>query len=116
MHYVQHVHRWWKLIDSRRQSEFDMKTCMFCSIALLLCWPKASFVGGMFSTDLPFLVNSSRLQVFMSLTELVKSYSRITKSSITETSSSVKTSVADSLLEGEWQNLTKSGFTKHERN
>ena len=81
-----------------------------------MCWLKASLVVGMFSTDLPFLVNSSHLQMFMSLTELVTSYSRITKRSISETSSSVKTSVADSLLEGEWQDLTKSGCTKHERN
>ena len=79
-----------------------------------MCWLKVSLVGGMFSTDLPFLVNSSRLQVVMSLTELVKSYSRITKCSITEMSSSVKTSAADSLLEGEWKDLIIGGFTEHE--
>lgn len=95
--------RFWRfqirLTDFKTKQKAPKETYMLCNIALRTCWRKASLVGGICSTVFPFFVNSPLLHAFMSFAELVGSYIRMMKRSITDMASSFKSSVEDSLNE-----------------
>ena len=63
-----------------------------CKIALLMCWSKASFVGGMFSRLLHFLEKSYLLASFTVSSKQLLSYMTVKRSNCLTISESVSTS------------------------